>query len=114
MVPGHEVTEATVAVAVGEPRQRARQPGLGIDVVQLAGFDERCDHGPALTALIRAGEQGVLTVERHHPFILPMSGTMWTFDIPGTPVSGAAFAYCGWNSARLAGSITWADLQGRS
>ena len=42
---------------VGEVTER-------IDTKQLAGFDQRGDDRPVLSAAIRAGEQGVLAVER--------------------------------------------------
>jgi len=43
---------------VGEVRER-------IDVVELAGLDERSDDGPMLGAAIRTCEQCILPVERN-------------------------------------------------
>ena len=99
---------------IGDAGEHVGEPGLRVDVVELCGLDQRVEDGGAVAAAVGAAEQPGFAAKRHHPFILPMSGTMWKFAIPGTPASDAAFAYCGWSSARLAGSITWAGLQGRS
>ena len=50
-------------VPVDDGPQRGGQPGVGIDGVQLAGFDQRGADGPVLRARIVAGEEGVLSVE---------------------------------------------------
>jgi hypothetical protein len=58
------------------------QIGLRVDAGELAGLDERCDTGPILRALIRAGEQCVLAIERNLAVILPMSGRMlWSIIV---------------------------------
>lgn len=40
-----------------------------------------------LGAAIGAGEERILAIERHRPFILPMSGKSERFTIPGIPIS---------------------------
>ncbi|KHL24241.1 hypothetical protein PK98_14785 [Croceibacterium mercuriale] len=44
--------------------QRAGEPGLRINAVQLGGFDERGDHRPVLATFVRAGEERVLAAQR--------------------------------------------------
>ena len=47
----------------GEAGERVGEPGLRIDTAEFAGLDERGDHRPVVTALVGAGEQGVLAIE---------------------------------------------------
>jgi hypothetical protein len=42
-------------------------PGLGIDVVHLAGLDQGIDSGGTMTASIRTGEGPVSPSDRHAP-----------------------------------------------
>jgi hypothetical protein len=80
------------------PAAACAAPSWSIDVVQLAGLDQRGDGGPMFGAAIRAREQRVL------PFILPMSGRSWKFIIGGTPISAARLLCVGWSSERRANS----------
>jgi len=51
----------------GESGEGVREPGLGIDGVELAGLAEAGDDRPVVAAVVGAGEQGVLAVERERP-----------------------------------------------
>jgi hypothetical protein len=51
-------------VAVDDPRQHVGQVTERLDIVQLAGFDQRSDDGPVLGATVGAGEEGILAIER--------------------------------------------------
>lgn len=51
-------------MAVDHPLQDVPQIGVGLDVVQLAGRDERADHCPAMSATFAAGEQVGLAAKR--------------------------------------------------
>jgi hypothetical protein len=83
-------------MSVDEAAEDIGEIGLGIDRVELAGLDQRGDHAPVHAALIGAGEQGVLAIERNRPAILPMSGRRLRSIIAGTlsmgVVSGASAA----------------------
>ena len=43
------------------------QIGVGLDVVELAGFDQRTQHGPSMAAAVAAGEEMILAAERDRP-----------------------------------------------
>ena len=58
--PRQEVVEAAVGVTVDDAGDDVGQVGERLDADQLAGLDERGDHGPVLGAAVRAGEQGIL------------------------------------------------------
>ena len=49
-------------MAIDDGGKGIGQLGLGIDVVQSAGFDQRGDHGPVLGARVVARGEGVLAV----------------------------------------------------
>jgi len=51
-------------MALDDQRDDGGHVGLGIDAVELAGFDQRGDDGPVAGAAVRAGEQGVLPRQR--------------------------------------------------
>lgn len=48
-------------MACDEAGEDVGEIGFGIDVVQLAGLDERAKDGPMLAAAVGAGEQCVLS-----------------------------------------------------
>lgn len=52
-----------VGMAVDDPGKDVAEIGEGLDIVELAGFDQRRDDGPMLGAAVRAGEERVLAVE---------------------------------------------------
>ena len=49
---------------------------------------------------IGAGEEMILAPERHHPFILPMSGKSWKSITGGTRILAAKSAYGVWSNER--------------
>jgi hypothetical protein len=49
---------------VDEAAEDVGEIGLGVDRVELAGLDQRGDDAPVDAALIGAGEQRVLAIER--------------------------------------------------
>ncbi len=54
-------------MAVCEPFENVLQVGIGLDVVELCGGDERGDDGPAVGASIGAGKEMVLAPEGDRP-----------------------------------------------
>ena len=52
---------------IGYAADEVAKPGLGIDVVQASGLDERVHDSGAAAAFIRAGEQVVFAPERQRP-----------------------------------------------
>ena len=67
--------------------------GVWVDAVQLAAFDEAGDCGPVFCAEIVSGEERIFAPDGHHPFILPMSGMNWTFNIAGIPILAGRSGY---------------------
>jgi hypothetical protein len=61
--PWQELVEASVGVAVDDLCDGGREIGVRINPVELAGLDQRGDHGPMLGTAIGAREQGVLAIE---------------------------------------------------
>jgi hypothetical protein len=53
VVPGQQVVEAAHRVTLDDAGDDVGQVGFGIDVVQLAGLDQRGDDGPVLGAAVR-------------------------------------------------------------
>lgn len=51
-------------MAINDGGERVRHPGVGIDGVEFAGFDQRRQHRPVLRPGVVACEEGVLSVER--------------------------------------------------
>ena len=49
---------------IGDPRQHVGKPGLGIDVVELGGLDQRVHDGCAVAARVRAAEGPVAAADR--------------------------------------------------
>ena len=67
---------------------------VSVSVSQACGLmsfssrlDQRGDNRPIHSALVAAGEQCVLPIKRHRPFILPMSAKSGRFIIVGIPIS---------------------------
>ena len=79
-------------MAVDDLGEHVGELGVRIDVVELAGLDQRGDDGPMLGAAIGAGEERILPVECHCPFILPMSGKSWKSITGGTRILAARSA----------------------
>ena len=51
-------------MTVGDPGENIREIAEGIDVVEFAGLDQRCDRCPVLGAAVGAREQGIFPVQR--------------------------------------------------
>jgi hypothetical protein len=62
--PGQEFVDLAVRMAVDDPGEHISKIAERLDVVELAGFNERRDDGPVLGTAVRAGEECVLAVER--------------------------------------------------
>ena len=62
-----------------------------------------------LGTVVGAGEECVLSIERHHPFILPMSVRSWKFITGGIPILAARSACVEWSNERRAASLRCRD-----
>ena len=89
--PRHQLVDFAHGMAVGDFVEDVGEPRLRIDIVHLAGFDQRGVDGPISSALVRAGEQMILAPERDRPFILPVSGLRSRFIIAGTRCTADAY-----------------------
>src|SRR5882762_9645914 len=59
--PGQKLVESAVGVAVDDAGDDVGQVGVRLEANQLAGLDERSDHGPMFGTAVGAGEQGILS-----------------------------------------------------
>src|SRR5579863_4520691 len=62
--PGHQLVDALGGM-IGQASEHVSEPGARIDVVELAGRDQRIDGGGPTTPFVGAGEGPVATPERH-------------------------------------------------
>jgi hypothetical protein len=76
---------------IWKPRQHVGEPGLWIDIIHFAGLDQGIDGRCALAAGVRPGEGPVLSSDRNHPSILPISGRMLKSFIAGMRFMDAVF-----------------------
>lgn len=74
-------------MAGGDRREGGLQISEGLDAVDLAGLDQRGDAAPGDAAFVMAGEECILAIEGHCPFILPMSAKSGKFITVGIPIS---------------------------
>src|SRR5215472_10128464 len=81
--------ESAVGPVIDELSQHVGQIGFGIDAVQLARLDQRCERCPVFRSFVAAGKQSIFSVQSNHPFILPMSGRKLKFITGGTRSMGA-------------------------
>ena len=86
-------------MSVDQAGEGTGEISLRVDRIELAGLDERRDDAPVDAALVGAGEQRVLAIERDRPVILPMSSRRSRSIIAGTPSMAAAFAASAASSA---------------
>ena len=63
-IPGKQLGDL-VGGMIWKRGQHVSEPGLRIDVVHLAGFDQGIDGGGTMAAGIRAGEGPILSSDRH-------------------------------------------------
>jgi hypothetical protein len=51
-----------------------------------------------LAAAVRASEERIFAIQRHHPFILPISGKSWKSITGGARILAARLPCVGWSS----------------
>jgi hypothetical protein len=90
--PWQQFVETVDGVSIDHAREHVGEVSVGFDAVEFAGFDQRTDDRPTVATPVTACEQMVLAAERHHPFILPMSGRSWKFNTAGIPILAATLA----------------------
>ena len=73
-------------MTIGDRCEGCLEIGEGLDAVDLAGFDQRCDAAPGDAAFIVNGEERVFAIEGQFPFILPMSSRFIVSIIDGMPI----------------------------
>jgi hypothetical protein len=77
--PRREFGDPAIGPVVDELGEHIGQICFRIDVVQLAGLDQRGRHRPVFRAFVAAGEQSILSAESNRPVILPLSGRkLWS------------------------------------
>ena len=91
-------------MAFGEPVDGVGEVGVGIEAVELGGFDEGVEDGGALAALVGADEQETLSGDGHSRVILPMSGKRSFSTIDGI---GCSDAGCAGTTVSDAPAATW-------
>ena len=64
---GQKLVDAAHGMSGDELGQDVGEVGVGIDVVELAGGNQRGEHGPVLGAAVGPGEQMVPATERDRP-----------------------------------------------
>lgn len=79
--PGEKIVDTGLWVAVDDPGKDVGEVSLGIDSVELGGFDQRGDDGPVFAAAIGTGEERVLAIEGN--------GADRTFDNVGVDLDAA-------------------------
>ena len=100
--PRQQFIEAVDGMPVDHAREHIAQVGVGFDAVEFAGFDQRTDDRPPVTATVASGKEMVLPPERYQPFILPMSGRKWKFITGGIRILAARSAFAVWSNGRPA------------
>ena len=65
-IPGKQFSDLFAGM-IWKPGEHVGEPGLRIDVVHLAGFDQRIDSGGAMAAGVRTGEGPIASSDRHTP-----------------------------------------------
>jgi hypothetical protein len=55
LVPRQQLVDSIDWVSIDHSLEHVAQVGIGLDVVELGGFDERVDGGGASTAFVRGG-----------------------------------------------------------
>lgn len=95
---------------VWEAADGVREPGVGINGVELGGFDQGVGDGGGFAACLGADEEVVFAPEGNHPFILPMSVRNWRFITAGIPILVTRFAFGALSNGRQASfSRSWAQ-----
>jgi hypothetical protein len=73
---------------VGKPGEIVGEPGVGIDVVELAGLDQRIDRRRPAPALVGTGECPIAAPDGNLAFILPIVGQKSKSIIRGIRCTG--------------------------
>ncbi len=92
---------------IGDAGEDVGEPGLGVDVIELAGFDEGVDRGRAPAAGVRAAKGPVAASDGNHASILPISGRMSSSNIVGIRYMGNARAGFRASDVQRATSFMW-------
>ena len=100
--PRQQFIETVDGMPVDHAREHIAQVSVGFDAVEFAGFDQRTDDRPPVTATVASGKEMVLAPERYCPFILPMSGRSWKSTTGIIHISAARSWCVAWSSERRA------------
>jgi hypothetical protein len=65
--PRQQFVKTVDRVPVDHAREHVMEVGVGLDVVKLAGLNQRTQHGPSMAAPIAAGEEMILATEGNRP-----------------------------------------------
>ena len=76
---------------IGRPCKHVSEPGARIDIIELAGLNQRINRCRATAALVGAGEGPVAAADGNRPVILPISGRRSRSIIVGIRFTGSAF-----------------------
>jgi hypothetical protein len=61
--PRQQFVETVYGVSVDHTRERIAQVGVGLNVIQLAGFDQRTQYGPSIAAAGAAREEMIFSFQ---------------------------------------------------
>jgi hypothetical protein len=103
-VPGQQFIEPMRGMG-GNAREDVGEPCLRIDAVHLGCDDEAVHVCGALASAVGSAEQPGFPTQRHHLFILPMSGRSWKSITGGTRISAVRLLCVGWSSERVGNSL---------
>jgi hypothetical protein len=104
---GQQFVDAAHRMSGDDLREHVAQIELRIDVIHLAGFDERGNDRPVLAAAVGAGEEMVFAPERNLAVILPISGRMSSSIIAGILCTVGACVVFRASGAHQVMSYTW-------
>ena len=62
-MPREEIVDLALGMTVYDTGEDIGEVGLGIDAVEFAGLDQRCDDGPMFAAPVGAGEERIFTIQ---------------------------------------------------
>ncbi len=77
--PRQQFVETVDGMSIDHAREHVVQVSVGFDAVEFAGFDQRTDDYPTISAL-------------------PMSGRKWKFTTDGTRILAARSAFAAWSN----------------
>jgi hypothetical protein len=91
---------------IGQPCKHVSEPGARIDIIELAGLNQRKDCCGATTAFVGPGEGPVAAADGNRPVILPISGRRSRSIIVGIRFMGSAFGGSTASGAAAASAFT--------